>query len=107
MVTEAEGPVDEVEEPDQPRQPSDELKVVILLKSGRAMVGIQSPNCDPVFSTFEGDLDAALSQVPALVESAKAQWDAHPRYPKANLPEPPPSPTPAQPASRRSQPSFF
>ena len=96
-----------VEESGSPRQPSDELKVVIILKSNRAMVGIQSPNCDPVFSTFEGDLDAALSQVPALVESANAQWNAHPRYPKANLPEPPPSPTPAQPASRRSQPSFF
>ena len=107
MVTEAEEPVDEVEEPDQPRQPSDELKVVILFKSGRAMVGIQSPNCDPVFSTFEGDLDAALSQVPALVESANAQWNAHPRNPKANLPEPPPSPTPARTATTRSQPSFF
>lgn len=96
-----------VEESGSPRQPSDELKVVILLKSGRAMVGIQSPDCDPVFSTFEGDLDAALSQVPALVESAKAQWDAHPRYPKANLPEPPPSPAPARTATTRSQPSFF
>jgi len=95
------------EESGSPRQPSDELKVVIILKSNRAMVGIQSPDCDPVFSTFEGDLDAALSQVPALVESANAQWNAHPRYPKANLPEPPPTPTPARTATRTNQPSFF
>jgi len=93
------------------RKASDELKVVILLKGNRAMVGIQSPDCDPIFTTLEGDLSAALSQVPALVESANAKWDATPRNPKANLPEPPPSTTPArsQPAQpiAKKQPSFF
>lgn len=94
------------------KQASDELKVVILLKGNRAMVGVQSPDCDPIFTTLEGDMAAALSQVPALVESANAKWDAHPRNPKADLPEPPPSSTPArsQPAqtsSKPKQPSFF
>ena len=116
----------EVEEPEQvdeqapeeeaktsePRQASDELKVVIILKGNRAMVGVQSPDCDPVFTTLEGDLTAALSQVPALVESANAKWDANPRYPKADLPEPPPSPPPArsqpsQSSAKSKQPSFF
>ncbi|GAJ06068.1 unnamed protein product, partial [marine sediment metagenome] len=104
----------EVEEPEQvdeqapeeeaktseTKQASDELKVVIILKGNRAMVGVQSPDCDPIFTTLEGDMTAALSQVPALVESANAKWDANPRNPKADLPEPPPSPTTA-----RSQPT--
>ena len=69
-----------------------ELKVVIVLKEGRALVGVQSPDCDPVMSSFEGDLSAALQQVPALVDQANQQWDTNPRYPKANLPEEAPAP---------------
>lgn len=93
------------------KQARENLKVVILLQGTRAMVGVQSPDCDPIFTTLEGDLAAALSQVPALVESAIAKWDANPRFPKANLPEPVASAAPArsQPASTKpkSQPSFF
>ncbi len=33
-----------------------ELKVVIILKASRAMLGVQSPDCDPVYKTMEGDL---------------------------------------------------
>ena len=97
----------------EPREPSDELKVVIVLKGDRAMVGIQSPDCDPIFTTLEGGLPAALSQVPALVVSANAQWDANPKNPKAKLPEPPPAATSeARTQSTRTkakseQPSFF
>ncbi len=106
------GEVLEEAETSETRQASDELKVVILLKGNRAMVGVQSPDCDPVFTTLEGDLSAALSQVPALVESANAKWDATPRNPKADLPEPPPSSTPArsqtaQSTAKKPQPSFF
>ena len=106
--------VDEPEEAEtrEPKQPSDEMKVVIILKANRAMVGIQSPDCDPILTPIEGDLAAALAQVPALVESANAKWDANPRNPKADLPEPPPAPTPARtptaPApTKPKQPSFF
>lgn len=99
-------------EASEPRPASNELKVVIILKDNRAMVGVQSPDCDPVFITLEGDMAAALSQVPALIESANAKWDANPRNPKADLPEPPPSSTPArsEPAKaskKKEQPSFF
>lgn len=64
-----------------------DLKVVIILKEGRILIGVQSPDCDPVMSSFEGDLSTALQQVPALVDQANQQWDANPRYPKADLPE--------------------
>lgn len=104
--------VPEEAETSETRQASDELKVVINLKGNRAMVGVQSPDCDPVFTTVEGDMAAALAKVPALIEVANAKWDATPRYPKADLPEPEPSPTPArsQPAqssAKKKQPSFF
>ena len=48
---------------------SAEIKVVISLKDGRGFVGIQSPNCDPVFTTLEGDLEAALERVTELVKA--------------------------------------
>jgi len=117
QVVEEGGEEEEVEESpqeaatDEPRQASDELKVVIILKGNRAMVGVQSPDCDPIFTTIEGDMSAALSQVPALIEIANAKWDSSPRNPKADLPEPPPSTTPARsqsaPPSKKAQPSFF
>lgn len=105
---------DPVEEPaeENTKQVAEELKVVIILKGTRVMIGVQSPDCDPIFSTLEGELVTALSQVPQLVDNARATWDAHPRYPKADLPEPPPSPTPArnqppEPKTKPKQPSFF
>lgn len=100
------------EAPSEPRQPTDELKVVIIMKGNRSMVGVQSPDCDPIFTPVEGDMAAALAQVPALVESANAKWDANPRYPKADIPEPAPAATPARTPSapapaKPKQPSFF
>ena len=70
---------------------SDELKIVIFLKGNRGSIGIQSPNCDPVFSTHEGDLQSLLQVVPAKVEEARTKWDSNPRYPKCETklePEP-------------------
>jgi len=96
-----------------PQKPSDELKVVIVMKADRVMLGVQSPNCDPVYTTMKGSLSAALKKVPALVAEAKQKWEATPRYPKADLPEPAPSPTPArtpvtiQSAKKAEKPSFF
>ena len=70
----------------------DELKIVIILKANRAMVGIQSPDCDPVFTTQEGDLATTLQQVPDLVDQAKLKWATNPRNPAAPKKEPPPAP---------------
>ena len=72
----------------KPEKPAGELKVVIILKADRAMLGVQSPDCDPVYKTMEGDLAAVLQVVPVLVADAKLQWAAAPRYPKADLPKP-------------------
>ena len=50
---------------------------------------------------------------PELAADAKQKWETTPRYPKADLPKPPPSPTPARtPTTSRTeapkaQPSFF
>jgi len=96
-------------------KPASELKVVIILKANKAMLGVQSPDCDPVYKTMEGDLAAVLQVVPALVAEAKLQWAATPRYPKADLPKPVAPATPATtPAAGKSaakaataQPKFF
>ncbi len=95
-----------------PRKPTDEMKVVIIMKADKVMLGVQSPDCDPVYTTMKGSLSTALKKVPALVAEAKLKWEANPRYPKADLPEPPPSTARSQPAQTastkpKSQPSFF
>ena len=71
----------------KPDKPATELKVVIILKADRAMLGVQSPDCDPVYKTMEGDLAGVLQVVPALVAEARLKWTAAPRYPKADLPK--------------------
>ena len=83
------------------------------MKADRVMLGVQSPNCDPVYTTMKGSLSAALKKVPAFVARAKQKWEANPLNPKADLPEPAPSPTPArtpvttQSAKKAQKPSFF
>ena len=72
----------------KPDKPATELKVVIILKADRAMLGVQSPDCDPVYKTMEGDLATVLQVVPTLVAEARLKWTAAPRYPKADLPKP-------------------
>lgn len=67
--------------PKPAEKPVSELKVVIILKADKAMLGVQSPDCDPVYKTMEGDLSAVLQVVPTLVAEAKLKWTAAPRYP--------------------------
>ena len=88
---------------------SNELKVVIVLKDDRIMLGVQSPDCDPVYTTLEGTLAAALKRVPKLVDEAKQKWSASPLNPNANLPKPAPTParTSTAPKEKPAQPSFF
>lgn len=96
-----------------PRTPTDELKLVIIMKADKIMLGVQSPDCDPVYTTMTGSLAMALKKVPELVKEAKEKWAANPRYPKADLPAPPAPPTPARaPVSTAAKeptkpPSFF
>ena len=93
-------------------RPASELKVVIILKANKAMLGVQSPDCDPVYKTMEGDLAAVLQVVPTLVADAKLEWTAAPRYPKADLPKPvvpatTTSPAASKPTAKTAQPKFF
>ncbi len=73
-----------------------ELKVVIVMKGESAMLGVLTTDCDPVYTTITGDLTAALQRVPTLVDEAKKKWTTSRLYPKANLPEPPPTPAPTR-----------
>jgi len=96
-----------------PKQPTNEMKVVIVMKGENVLLGVQAPDCDPVYTTMKGDLTKALKKVPKLVTEAKQKWEATPRYPKANLPEPPPAPaqvrtsTAAKTTKPAAQPSMF
>lgn len=104
---------EEVKETPKPQQPSNEIKVVIIMKAENIMLGVQSPDCDPVYKTMKGTMAEALQQVPALIKKAKQKWAANPRNPKANLPEPPPSAAPARtpaaanPSKPKAQQNFF
>lgn len=89
-----------------------EVKIVISLKGQTASIGVQKPDCDPVFSRVEGDLPAILQGIPGLMEQAEANWDSNPRYPKCETQLTPPSPPITQGASPRqrqtaSQPPMF
>ncbi len=104
---------EEVKENRKPGQARSEIKVIIIMKADRIMLGVQSPDCDPVYQTSQGTLADALQLVPVLLAEANLKWDANPRYPKADLPAPPPSTAPARtpvvagPAKPKAQPSFF
>jgi len=51
-----------------------ELKLVISLKGGKASVGVQAPECDPVFFGVDGGLGDVLGSVPGFVDEAKRRW---------------------------------
>lgn len=104
---------EEVSEPGEnvKAEKTEELKIVIILNPGKVMLGVQSADCDPVYTTLNGTLPTALRRIPKLVEEAKKKWSESPRYPDANLPKPEPAPvTPrsaAAPKEKDKQPSFF
>ena len=106
-----ESPAPEPEEKEEETGPKtfDELKVVIILKNENVMIGVQSPDCDPVYETLKGTLATALKKVPKIVDGAKQQWTENPRYPKADLPPPPQPVAPSSSSAKqdKKQPSFF
>ena len=68
----------------------DELKVVVSIKGGRAVIGVQQPSSDPHIETFEDhDLPALAQEVPAVTERAKAKWEETPKHPAYERPAPP------------------
>ena len=87
---------------------SEGVKIVINLAGEAASVGIQKPDCDPVFSKVEGDLATVLKSVPRLVKVAQKCWESNARYPKCETTLTPPATTSAStPAKPAPQPSMF
>jgi len=101
------------EAPPEPEKakPANELKVVIIMRDNRIMLGVQSPDCDPVYETLEGTLAAALKRVPKLVEEAKARWETSKLNPKCETPLPQEQPAvtsrPQKAAASKAQPTMF
>ena len=61
--------------------PSEELKVVMPLKEGRATIGVQRPSSDPYLSGL-------TQEVLAVAERAAAKWEDAPKYPAHERPTP-------------------
>ena len=70
--------------------PTEELKVVVSVRGGRATIGVQQPSADPHIESFDGlDLPALAQEVPAVVDRARARWEDEPRYPAHERPAAP------------------
>ena len=96
----------------------EELRVSIIIKGDRILLGAQATDCDPKMATLQGDLQTALERVPSFIEEANQQWDTAPHNPKSTIPEPvaPPPPRVATPSTKqptavaakvKAQPKFF
>ena len=70
--------------------PTEELKVVVSVRGGRATIGVQRPSADPHIESFDGlDLPALALEVPAVVDRARTRWEDEPRYPAHERPAAP------------------
>ena len=69
---------------------SEDLKVVVSIKGGRATIGVQRPSSDPHIESFDGaDLSGLTQEVPTVIERARAKWEDEPKYPAHERPAPP------------------
>ena len=69
---------------------TEELKVVLSIRGGRAVIGVQQPSADPHIESFDDtDLFGLADEFPAVVARAKARWEEEPRYPAYVKPAPP------------------
>ena len=69
----------------------EELKVVLSIRGGRAVIGVQRPSADPHIEAFDdADLFGLADQFPAVVARARARWEEEPLHPAYDRPAPPP-----------------
>ena len=69
---------------------SEDLKVVVSIKGGRATIGVQQPSSDPHIETFDDlDVSGLTQEVPAVIERARARWEDAPKHPAYARPAPP------------------
>ena len=88
----AQGAADDGDKPDAEAQTeaSEELKIVVSIKGGRAVIGVQQPSSDPHIETFDDhDLSELAQEVPAVTERARARWVEAPKHPAYARPAPP------------------
>jgi len=83
---------------------SDEIKIVITHQANRGLIGVRSPDCDPILRTFEGELAAGLGIVPGIVEEARQIWAENPQFPRCETPLPSQA-VPAQAPGRTAKPA--
>lgn len=83
---------------------NDGIKIVITHQDNKGLIGVQSPDCDPILHTFEGDLEAGLGRVPGIVEEARQLWETNPQFPKCETPLPSQA-APAQAPGRTAKPA--
>ena len=70
--------------------PSENLKVVVSIKGGRATIGVQQPSSDPHIESFDDpDLCGLAQEVLAVTERARARWEQAPKHPAYERPDPP------------------
>ena len=68
---------------------SEELKVVVSIKEGRATIGVQRPSSDPHIESFDDhDLPGLTQEVSAVIERARARWEESPNHPAYERPAP-------------------
>ena len=61
---------------------SEDLKVVVSIKDGRATIGVQQPSSDPHIESFDAaDLAGLTQEVSAVIERARAKWEDEPKHP--------------------------
>ena len=78
-------------DPEAETDAADELKVVVSIKGGRAVIGVQQPSSDPHIETFDdADLPALAQEVIGVTERARARWEESPKHPAYERPAPPP-----------------
>ena len=69
---------------------SEDLKVVVSIKGGRATIGVQKPSSDPHIESFDDpDLPGLTQEVSAVIERARARWEGEPKHPAHERPAPP------------------
>ncbi len=90
----AEDPDDEADDGEQTApagtEAAQELKVVLTIRGGRAVIGVQRPSADPHIESFDDpDLFGLADQFPAVVARARARWEEEPMHPAYVKPAPP------------------
>ena len=66
---------------------TEDLKVVVSIREGKATIGVQRPSSDPHIELVDDpDLSGLVREVPAVIERARARWEDAPRYPAHERP---------------------